>query len=507
MSTNRGHGLGWGSSFGSASSGRARGGRAGYAGRGGRGGRGGFWQKSKQQNLPDISLHPLGELIATLNNPFLNLATSSTPGPPSITDCQYVTSYNWLNEGNPTILVPGKPPLWTPLEIPRPLDEDHGKYYRDPNAARFPIYPTEPAVQALLNTEPDFDTSSVDVFACGSTLGNLLRFVRSIDKPFRFSVEAIGDTVFFIRKENAPDEIIDGIHGYGHTFPGHYTTWGKDVKGSETHQRVVQYRFGGLTCLVRYEVDGYLGSSTTSNVNTLYGSDMNTTYGSDTAPDEEDLLAALKTVSVGQHVSKTKDLIVKMGGGEVSQQSIFDLKTRSGKYGKQIDMQEQLPTLFIKQIPNFVVAYHNGAGLFDKDKIQVRDVRQDIQEWATANDAALKRMVALIRKIVDFAKANDQGRIEVYSPSVNHLEIRKQFGEGSHVLPESLRTRWADSGEQEEDEEEDDDEDGGTFLGHSIHGYYDGSDDDGWRYNSDSEEPDFTACSAEDCGYCGRCEY
>lgn len=27
------------------------------------------------------------------------------------------------------------------------------------------------------------------------------------------------------------------------------------------------------------------------------------------------------------------------------------------------------------------------------------------------------------------------------------------------------------------------------------------------RYERDEEQPDYTACSAEDCGYCGRCSY
>ena len=53
-------------------------------------------------------------------------------------------------------------------------------------------------------------------------MGNLLRFVRSIDKPFRFSVEVVDSTVFFVRKENQPDELIDGVRGYGHTFPGRF---------------------------------------------------------------------------------------------------------------------------------------------------------------------------------------------------------------------------------------------------------------------------------------------
>jgi hypothetical protein len=57
-----------------------------------------------------------------------------------------------------------------------------------------------PVVHAILGTNPRFSPANVDLFACGSTLGNLLRFARGMDKAFRFNVEVIGNTVFFIRK-------------------------------------------------------------------------------------------------------------------------------------------------------------------------------------------------------------------------------------------------------------------------------------------------------------------
>jgi hypothetical protein len=46
-----------------------------------------------------------------------------------------------------------------------------------------------------------------------------------------------------------------------------------------------------------------------------------------------------------------------------------------------------------------------------------------------------------------------------------------------------------------------DSDEGGLALGDE----YDS--DKGWSYGSDGEEPDYTACSAEDCGYCGKCTY
>jgi hypothetical protein len=46
-------------------------------------------------------------------------------------------------------------------------------------------------------------------------------------KPFRFDVDLIGDTVFFVRRENSPTGVIKDVRGYGHTFPENITQHGR----------------------------------------------------------------------------------------------------------------------------------------------------------------------------------------------------------------------------------------------------------------------------------------
>ena len=70
---------------------------------------------------------------------------------------------------------------------------------------------------------PQSQAESTDVVDCGSTAGNLLQFLKSIEKSFRFDVEFIDDSVFSVRKENSLTELIPNVHGYGHTFPEAYT--------------------------------------------------------------------------------------------------------------------------------------------------------------------------------------------------------------------------------------------------------------------------------------------
>ncbi|KAF2677523.1 hypothetical protein K458DRAFT_446863 [Lentithecium fluviatile CBS 122367] len=470
-------------------------GRGSFAPRRGRGGSQHGFTKRNEVTL-DLVKHPLGELLTSFSNSDLQPKLSTLTDAASIKDCQYVASYNWVDADTPTIMVPGKPPLWSPLQQPRRLEEDSGLYFRDPNAARYPSYPTEPAVLALLEINPVFPTGEVDVFGCGSTMGNLLRFVRSVDKSFRFNVEAIGNTVFFVRKENDPRETIDGIRGYGHTFPEAYTTWETEVKRSESHQRLVQYDFGGFKCVVRFECDGYLPEKS----NDKKGD--STKKGAQTGLD--DLLEAFNNTAIKKGTPKLDGpLTVQSGGSPPPHHTIFDLKTRSGRFKKDIDMTDIYPALWLKQFPNFVVAYHDGAGTFHD--IRVQDVKKDVQDWEKGNDAAIQRLAILIKKIVELARQDGKGLLEVYSPGVNRLEVRRQHGEGSHALPLELRVRWENGGDG-----------GGPIvaigdLSGSEGEYEDFSladPHDSFSYDdSDDEIQDFTACSADSCGYCGKCTY
>ncbi|KAL1795342.1 hypothetical protein ACET3X_007158 [Alternaria dauci] len=470
----------------------SRGGFAPRRGRG-RGGRAPFFTKPREQVKPDLERHPLGDLVKEFRSSDLSLKPADLA---EISDCRYVASYNWLNGKVPTIVVPGKPPQWTPLQTPSPLREDNGQYFRDPNAAMYPEYPMAPVVRAIMHTNPEFDSASADLFACGSTLGNLLRFARGIDKAFRFNIEVVGETVFFVRKENDPKEVIKDVRGYGHTFPEAYTTWEQSVKGSETHQRIIRYEFGGLKCLVRFESDGYIKAAGAADDATP----------SENAEDPDDLLAALQDASINRPsnpVTSTLDALkVKHGGTAVPQNVIFDLKTRSGKYKKDIDMSDIYPALWVKQISNFIVAYHNGAGLFED--IRVQNVKNDVRAWVKDNKEGIRRFATLLDDIVDIARYNADKLLEVYCPGADRLEVRVQYGNGVHALPADLADRWEENcvgaaSTQDDASDEFEYEEGGIDLD-DRYDFETGFDDSG-------SEPDYTACSADDCGYCGKCTY
>lgn len=356
--------------------------------------------------------------------------------------------------------------MWQPLPEPKRLKEDSGEYYRDVNSAHYAKHPIEPAMRALLAQKPEIVRHDVDLFVCGSTIGSLLRFVRNVDRPFRFVVELIGDTVFFVRRENSPTEKIPGVRGYGHTFPAEYTRWADSVKGSDSHQRLIRYRFAGFQCIVRYEGDGYLPEHAKSEAG---------------AP--------------VFHCPLLPDLAVKQGGNIIPQKAIFDLNTRW--IGKREDiLAGEIDRLWARQIPNFILAYHDG-GVFEV--IRVRNIERELKAWEEEHASDLQELGAVLGKIIAHAREQSQ-RFEVYCRTTGILEFREVGGDFGTALPEDLCRTWARGKEDSESgggdsdayAQSDDEDEAGVNIGSGS-----GSDDD-------ETEDDFTACS-ERCGYCERC--
>ena len=405
----------------------------------------------------------------------------------------------------------GAPPAWTPVNREHQLKEDQGDFFRDPNAARI-HRPLEPAVRALLTQHKDFDGQEIELFACSSTLGNVLRFARRIEQRFRFLVQVVGNTVFFLRQENSPTQLIEGVRGFGHTFPDANTQWDAGVEGSVSHQRLLRYRFAGLNCLVRSGCDGYIPSKAPEAHDALQTSIVceERSDGNDDVPLHKVLASSPREIK-----DRTAPLKVTKTGHEVPQAAIFDLKTR-GSYSKSLDvLQDQLPRLWLAQIPNFILAYHD-RGMFVPEDVHVQDVQKDLHNWEQENQQDIKQFGWLLREIIAAARARKDGKLEVYRKELHKLELREQHME-EHVLPVELILRWTTSafanqtGSADDKPPQDSDE-GSTGTAYSdarsyVESYGPDSDLDPLELSDDESEKDYTACSAEDCGYCGHCSY
>jgi hypothetical protein len=392
-----------------------------------------------------------------------------------IENVKAVASYNWISSSSPKIIIPGQPPKWTPLKGHNKLPGDSGDYYRDVNAASYPKHPLEPAIVSVMKMNPE--PIPVDIVACGSTIGNLLRFARGadLDRSFRILAEKVGGTVHLIRRENSPQEKIEGVRGFGHTFPEAYTTWDFGVKCSKSHQRILAYQFGGLDLMVRFEGDGYIRSSSPQTR---------------CKTEKGDALTQIQSLGIAESPSDgTGHLQVTNGGESIPQSSVFDLKTRSVMARGKDHLGEQLPRLWIAQITQFLLAYHE-RGLFRDENIEIKNVKADIDEWQELNQPSLKRLAALLHLIIDKVHASKDGKLEIVCSNGGPLEIRKQLPDAGNALSEPVKKQWAawlDSTKEEVNSE-----DSGRW--------------EKFMAALSDEESDYTACDAE-CGYCGKCKY
>ncbi|KAF6828880.1 geranylgeranyl pyrophosphate synthetase [Colletotrichum musicola] len=447
-----------------------------------RGGLRGF--RTRQPEPEGSPAPPLGARIETITTGELSKSADGLASCARVTNCSLIASYNWLDRAKPSILIPGAPARWTPLADPVQLREDSGTYYRDKNAARYPAHPMEPAIQAILAMHPEPLEERVDIVACGSTMGNLLRFVRGEDRPFRMLVEVVGDTVHLIRRENSPKETIPGVKGYGHTFPEANTTWDTSVRGSASHQRILRYDFGGLCCVVRHEGDGFLRDKTG-------------TLPSDSkrrADVEDDSIEALTARLDDEQMSqkapvRQSQLHIQSGGFEVPQSAVFDLKTRSCVRKGQDFLGQELPRMWVAQIPSFILAYHS-RGVFND--VEIMDVSEKVKAWERTMNRELSLLAALLHRIIDLVRDSRHGRLELNRQALADLEVRAQTPGLSAALSAEMMAKWESwlASAASEDEDDTGDEKGGSVLSWS-----DGEGDE-----------DYTACSKE-CSYCGRCTY
>lgn len=134
-------------------------------------------------------------------------------------------------------------------------------------------------------------------------------------------------------------------------------------------------------------------------------------------------------------------LNIRQAGQLVPQSSIFDIKTRYRH--NTLPMSDTYPVLWLRQIPNFVLAYNDGGNFYDIRKHSLANV---LSAWEQDHAQELKRFVVLIRRIVKLAREQDCAKLEIYRPTssgdFDGIQIWKQAGDGVDVLPQHLRDRW-----------------------------------------------------------------
>ena len=419
-----------------------------------------------------------------------------------ITNVELLASYNWMGYGLKTILVPGMslttaptlakilltifsgaPPRWLRPVKDIKLREDQGEFYRDRNAAQYPVYPVEAGVRSIFTVHPTFMGQSVDLFACSNTIGSLVAFVSGIDKNFRFSAEKLGNTLFLDRRENNPMEAFQINFGYGHNFNATNTAWDGDCAGSQSHQRLIKYDLGGLRCVLRSETDAYLPEKLPTDNSMEGGAVSDILLRPDSAMDmslddqftttRSNKLQNMKTepkerghagdvMSVDDKIQDKEEadngcntdnltfdsITVIETGTEVPQIAIAEIKTRTKKYDvKYFHLPSNASIIdqrcWITQTPNFIFAEHK-AGNFSLNNISVSDVRNASKVWEDEHQDIIRKLVEVVKGIGKMADNEPSNMIEVRRRGTGELEIwtARDAGADAGVLPEELKARW-----------------------------------------------------------------
>ena len=367
-----------------------------------------------------------------------DLPKMKTPVSASITDVKALSSYNWIEapQPTPTIAVPGSPALWSPPAISRQLKKDSGLIYIAQNAARHPESPLEPLFRALYTTHPTFDIRSTDVVTDRNNIRKLLSFIdpsstRNGLEAFTINIEMTKNTAIFCRDEAKTVDYIgpQEFKGYGHEFEKAYTT--DQINGSTGHHRIISYRFSDMKFIVRHETDGYLGTDA------MFSSSK---AQNDIQDDLSNLVGALSLSSVKlspSTIPAESKLLIREEGQVVPLESTLEIKTRVSH--KSLEIQEIATQLWVSQTPKLVRAYHN-RGTFRRPAVE--DVTAAIKSWEERNQNELRKLAALIRKILNFVKECGGKAVLRYDVEKDKLVFCKV--ERKEILPKDLYSKWDD---------------------------------------------------------------
>lgn len=307
------------------------------------------------------------------------------------------------------------------------------------------MFPLEPAIQAVHKEHPDFPLAKMNIIACYSALRALLGLVFRDLRPFRILVTAVEDTCCFTMRGDRTPEVNQRLDKYGRAFAEACTTWDADIRGSESHHRVMGYWFAEIMVLVSFEADGYLPDLVPFGERN---------EGSKGCPKKEvnthdSLLWAMQSTTVSSQAPMTEyspdndksTLDVVYGeNGIIPQCAIFDLLTRPIKWKPEDDNSEHMLRLWLAQIPNLVTAYHNSGVFTD---IQVHDVRDFVNQWEEKMQPSLIKYACILRTIVNAVNIHPARKLEVvYNGGSTPLELREQTPDIGRPLPQEVEDYW-----------------------------------------------------------------
>lgn len=170
-------------------------------------------------------------------------------------------------------------------------------------------------------------------------------------------------------------------------------------------------------------------------------------HGLTDAPMEPD--TAIAGVIKSHLEGSINELIVESAGLEISRKAILTIKCRSAEASKfsspetlkpelEAMLQSSLPPLWLRQIPNFLVAFHE-RGFFRNERLHQIDALPAISRWEEDNSGRLRMFSNLLRELIRLSE--NHPRLEVCRFGNGPIEVWSTPGNWS-VLSQTMTQRW-----------------------------------------------------------------
>ncbi|KAI0693837.1 hypothetical protein C8T65DRAFT_585445 [Cerioporus squamosus] len=398
------------------------------------------------------------DIVRIVSKPSIDSSTGKPVKPEAV---KYLGSYNWVEEEQPTIIVPGSPPEWRNRAFPYRVPYDTGVRFVDQNGFRMGgascLLPLFRAVDIVSeeNADTTIDWSAVDIVTDRNGLRKLMRWLQYSGadsaeplKEWRIDLQLGGEkTVLMHRWEKRQREVAaPPKSGCGHNFERESTTPAKGCERSTGHHRIVQYTFCGLKMVVRFEVDACLPQPDATSTTRTRRSQPSTTSATSTNVDSlTDIMLNLNvasTTGTSRVPSQASDIAVIRAGTQVPQSSIVELTTRSEKYIDEFSWAEQYPQLLLSYTPHLFLAAHN-RGTFERmieHKLGSDELR-NIENNARIQ-RSFRQLAAALRAIQELVKDHGQrGRLTLVCQQDGSLKVYQRTSQQG-LLPDTELERF-----------------------------------------------------------------
>ncbi|GAB1728014.1 hypothetical protein NU195Hw_g2979t1 [Hortaea werneckii] len=319
-----------------------------------------------------------------------------------ITAVEAIASYNWLDNHDPTLLVPGMPPLWDPPEGPVHLPPDTGTFFIDPNAGILPTSPMEPLLRAVLHEHPAFSFSDLDLITDRWALS---RFLSSQD-DWSLAAQVVGGKIIFIRLEPEKEMKIQPhqFRGFRRNFEKEFLDYQEDCRGSRAHYQIITYQLGGLHIMLRHAAAGYFAAAESTD-----------------QPLKADEAQRQPQDATAAAVQQQGNLRLMTAGTRIPRSALFELSTSKKVSALEGYKKYEVPEQWIAQTRGYVRAVpvqtrwdkqtSKIRGMFSKEAIDVRRVEagRDIDAWERENQDRIRRLCWRLGDVVRRLRGACQG--------------------------------------------------------------------------------------------------